>query len=391
MGDTVLYEADDAVATLTLNRPERLNTITPELIEDFARRWRRRWRRPEVRAIRLRGAGRAFCAGYDIGWGVGVDAGGRGGAALGPDRRLPDDAPLRRRLHGAVALAQARRRPGARLLRRRRHGLRAVLGPHRLRRGLPHRLPAGARVGLADDGDVDVPPRAGALQAPAADRRRDRRAPRGRVGAGVSEAVPAAELDDGGPGARAARRAAAPQPAAHDEAAGQPGLRADGPAHDAAHRHAARRRRAPHARGDGLHAPRPCADVRGAVADRDAPFGDYGQEPRDARRSARPGDDPIGACLRRRGVAGPHRRRQGACVELEGGRCCTTRPRRRCAPSSTMCAVGGQARRRVAARASTSATARSGWRPRSRAIRSAGIVPDRAALRRAAERPSSWS
>ena len=35
MGDTVLYEAADAVATLTLNRPQRLNAITPALVEDF--------------------------------------------------------------------------------------------------------------------------------------------------------------------------------------------------------------------------------------------------------------------------------------------------------------------------------------------------------------------
>ena len=71
MGDTVLYEAADAVATLTLNRPERLNAITPR-----ARRRLRRGAGPgldddEVRVIRLRGAGRSFCAGYDIGWGVG--------------------------------------------------------------------------------------------------------------------------------------------------------------------------------------------------------------------------------------------------------------------------------------------------------------------------------
>ena len=71
-----------------------------------------------------------------------------------------------------VALAQAGHRPGPRLLRRRRHRLRAVLGPHRLRRGRPHRLPAGARLGLADDRDVDLPARARALQAPAAHRRR---------------------------------------------------------------------------------------------------------------------------------------------------------------------------------------------------------------------------
>ena len=35
MADPVLYETHDRVATLTLNRPERLNTIVPELIEAF--------------------------------------------------------------------------------------------------------------------------------------------------------------------------------------------------------------------------------------------------------------------------------------------------------------------------------------------------------------------
>jgi enoyl-CoA hydratase len=66
---TVLYEASGAVATLTLNRPERLNAITPELIADLRAALERAWGDPDVRVIRLRGAGRAFCAGYDIGWG----------------------------------------------------------------------------------------------------------------------------------------------------------------------------------------------------------------------------------------------------------------------------------------------------------------------------------
>jgi enoyl-CoA hydratase len=69
MGQTVLYEAGDGVATLTLNRPERLNTIVPELIADLRAGLARAWEDPEVRAIRLRGAGRVFCAGYDIDWG----------------------------------------------------------------------------------------------------------------------------------------------------------------------------------------------------------------------------------------------------------------------------------------------------------------------------------
>ena len=69
MGETVLYESADAVATLTLNRPDRLNTIVPELIADLRGALERAWGDGDVRAIRLRGAGRVFCAGYDIEWG----------------------------------------------------------------------------------------------------------------------------------------------------------------------------------------------------------------------------------------------------------------------------------------------------------------------------------
>jgi enoyl-CoA hydratase len=68
--DPVLYEAGDSVATITLNRPERLNTIVPDLIDAFDAAMARAQGDPEVRAIRLRGAGRTFCAGYDIDWGA---------------------------------------------------------------------------------------------------------------------------------------------------------------------------------------------------------------------------------------------------------------------------------------------------------------------------------
>jgi enoyl-CoA hydratase len=64
VGTGVLYEAGDGVATLTLDRPDRLNAIVPELIADLEAALER------ACAIRLRGAGRAFCAGYDIGWGA---------------------------------------------------------------------------------------------------------------------------------------------------------------------------------------------------------------------------------------------------------------------------------------------------------------------------------
>lgn len=67
---SVLYEAERGVATLTLNRPDRLNAITDSLVADLRSALERAWADDDVRAIRLRGAGRAFCAGYDIGWGA---------------------------------------------------------------------------------------------------------------------------------------------------------------------------------------------------------------------------------------------------------------------------------------------------------------------------------
>jgi len=70
MPDTVAYEADGNVATLTLNRPERLNTITQELADDVRAALARANADPEIRAMRLRGAGRVFCAGYDIDMGA---------------------------------------------------------------------------------------------------------------------------------------------------------------------------------------------------------------------------------------------------------------------------------------------------------------------------------
>jgi len=69
MADTVLTERHEGVATLTLNRPERLNAITPELAQDLRAALADANADDAVRVVRLRGAGRTFCAGYDIGWG----------------------------------------------------------------------------------------------------------------------------------------------------------------------------------------------------------------------------------------------------------------------------------------------------------------------------------
>jgi enoyl-CoA hydratase len=72
MSPSVLRETDGAVSTLILNRPDRLNTITPGLVEDLRAALAAAQADDDVRVIRLKGAGRAFCAGYDIDWGAEV-------------------------------------------------------------------------------------------------------------------------------------------------------------------------------------------------------------------------------------------------------------------------------------------------------------------------------
>jgi len=63
MSTSVLLETDGAVATLTLNRPERLNTITQQVAQDVRAGLEEAQRDDAIRVIRLRGAGRAFSAG----------------------------------------------------------------------------------------------------------------------------------------------------------------------------------------------------------------------------------------------------------------------------------------------------------------------------------------
>ena len=69
MYETLLYSVTDAVATITLNRPDRLNTIVPPMPDEFEHAITTAERDSAVKVIVLRGAGRAFCAGYDFGGG----------------------------------------------------------------------------------------------------------------------------------------------------------------------------------------------------------------------------------------------------------------------------------------------------------------------------------
>ena len=64
--DEVLYAVSEHIATLTLNRPDRMNTISGPMLNQLAQLMLKADRDPDVRCIILTGAGRAFCAGLDL-------------------------------------------------------------------------------------------------------------------------------------------------------------------------------------------------------------------------------------------------------------------------------------------------------------------------------------
>jgi 2-(1,2-epoxy-1,2-dihydrophenyl)acetyl-CoA isomerase len=63
---SILLDQTDAIATITLNRPDKLNAYTTEMGEEVTHAFRSLHRDRKVRAVILTGAGRAFCAGVDL-------------------------------------------------------------------------------------------------------------------------------------------------------------------------------------------------------------------------------------------------------------------------------------------------------------------------------------
>ena len=86
----------DAIATVTLDRPDALNALTVPLKEDLIRTFDALGRDRTVRAIVLTGAGRAFCAGQDL-----------------KERLEPDAAPLSRALKPASVLRRSTCHPSS--------------------------------------------------------------------------------------------------------------------------------------------------------------------------------------------------------------------------------------------------------------------------------------
>ncbi|TAN54989.1 MAG: crotonase/enoyl-CoA hydratase family protein [Betaproteobacteria bacterium] len=67
--DTLLYATDGPIATISLNRPEALNTIVPPMPDEIEAAVNAAVRDDSVKVIVLRGIGRAFCGGFDFGQG----------------------------------------------------------------------------------------------------------------------------------------------------------------------------------------------------------------------------------------------------------------------------------------------------------------------------------
>lgn len=67
MGDSsVDYEVVDDIAVITLNRPEKMNAMSASLLDELEARFDHAKRDATVNVALLQGAGRAFCAGYDL-------------------------------------------------------------------------------------------------------------------------------------------------------------------------------------------------------------------------------------------------------------------------------------------------------------------------------------
>ena len=85
--ETILLDIEDGIATITLNRPDKLNAFNGQMMEEMIAAFDRTDADDAVKAVIVTGAGRGFCAGADLS--SGADTFDRD-ARRGPVRRLPD-------------------------------------------------------------------------------------------------------------------------------------------------------------------------------------------------------------------------------------------------------------------------------------------------------------
>lgn len=97
---TIEFEVSEAIATITLNRPEQLNALDPTMERELLQVWDLVDAEDEVRAVVVTGAGRAFCAGFDLSE-AGFDV-YRAAELRGTEELAPGDVP--RDSGGLIAL-----------------------------------------------------------------------------------------------------------------------------------------------------------------------------------------------------------------------------------------------------------------------------------------------
>ena len=85
----ILYDVDEHVATITLNRPDRLNAFTGTMMREIIDAFDHLDADDDVRAVIVTGAGRGFCAGADLGAGGATFA--KGGSDVQTDAGVPRD------------------------------------------------------------------------------------------------------------------------------------------------------------------------------------------------------------------------------------------------------------------------------------------------------------
>jgi enoyl-CoA hydratase/carnithine racemase len=89
--EQILYDVTERVATVTLNRPDKLNAWTAKMEEEVSAAIRAAAADDAVRAIVITGAGKGFCAGADMSLLSSLAADGGGSRAAGLTANLPDD------------------------------------------------------------------------------------------------------------------------------------------------------------------------------------------------------------------------------------------------------------------------------------------------------------
>src|SRR3954452_807248 len=80
--ETILYDVSEGIATITLNRPDKLNAFTGQMMRDMIAAFDATDADDAVRVVIVTGAGRGFCAGADL---------SAGGSTFDSEARNPRD------------------------------------------------------------------------------------------------------------------------------------------------------------------------------------------------------------------------------------------------------------------------------------------------------------